>query len=158
MKNESSSSKNIVFGLLLFVLIGGVFYFMIQQLKHRDVYVSINKNIKIIVELAKNDSQQYKGLSDRKSLCQNCGMLFVWPDSDIRNFAMRQMNFPLDIIFIADNKIVKIDSNLFPEGESPENIYSSDVPVNYVLEINGGLTDRYGITVGDEVTFNISEK
>lgn len=158
MENNSAQPKNIIIGLLLLAMIGGLFYFMIGQLKRRETYVALSKNVKITVELAQNDAEQYRGLSDRKSLCQTCGMLFVWTDYDLRTFVMRDMNFPLDIIFIADNKIMKIASNLWPEGNPPQNIYSSDVPVNYVLEINGGLTDRYGIEVGDEVTINIPEK
>ncbi|MEI7619998.1 MAG: DUF192 domain-containing protein [Candidatus Falkowbacteria bacterium] len=158
MGNNSSNLKNVIFGLMIMILIGGLFYFMMQQLRYRETYVSINKNIKITIELAKNEAEQYQGLSNRKSLCQNCGMLFMWDDYDVRNFAMRNMNFPLDIIFITDQKIVKIESNLSPEGAAPQNNYSSDVPVNYVLEINGGLTDRYGIAVGDEVLVNIPKK
>ena len=158
MGNNSSNLKNVIFGLLIMALIGGLFYFMMQQLKFRENYVNINKNIKITVEVAQSNSEQYQGLSDRKSLCQSCGMLFVWDDYSIRDFVMRNMNFPLDIIFIADQKIVKIESNSLPEGPAPQNNYSSDVPVNYVLEINGGLTDRYGIAVGDEVLVNIPKK
>jgi len=155
MNNNSSRPKNIIIGLLLLILIGSLFYFMMDQLKRRATYVAFAKDIKITVELAQNDATQYQGLSDRKSLCQTCGMLFVWPDHEVRHFVMRNMNFPLDIIFISDNKVVKIESNLLSEGSSPQNTYSSDVPVNYVLEINGGLTDRYGIGVGDEVTVNL---
>lgn len=158
MENNPNAPKNIILGIFLLLIISGLFYFMIRQLKHRETYVSLNKNVKISIELAQSDNEKHQGLSDRKSLCQNCGMLFVWPDYDVRDFVMRNMNFPLDIIFIADQKIVKIENNLLPEGETPENIYSSEVPVNYVLEVNGGLTDRYGITVGDEVVISIPEK
>jgi hypothetical protein len=158
MKNNSTNPKIIIFGSLLFILIGVVFYFMMSQLKQRETYVSINKNVKITVELAKTSSEQYQGLSDRESLCQNCGMLFAWPEKGIRDFVMRNMNFPLDIIFIANQKIVKIESNLFPEGDTPQTNYSSEVPVDHVLEVNGGLTDRYGIGVGDEVLVNIPQK
>lgn len=155
MKDNYSPIKTIVTGLILLLIISGLFYFMMNQLKHRETYVAINKNIKITVELAKNSATQYQGLSNRKSLCQNCGMLFAWSDYAQRDFAMRNMNFSLDIIFIADQKIVKIESNLIPEGNSPQTIYTSDVPVNYVLEVNSGLTERYGINVGDEVLVNI---
>jgi uncharacterized membrane protein (UPF0127 family) len=131
---------------------------MNQQLKVRNNYVALDRNIKIKVETATTDSVRYQGLSNRESLCKNCGMLFVWPDKTIRTFVMRNMRFPLDIIFIADDKIVKIDSNLAPEGPNPKEIYESSVPVNYVLEINGGLSDLYGIEVGDEAFISITEK
>jgi len=155
MRNNPNAPKNIILGVIILILIFGLFYFMMRQLKNRETYAIINKNIRISLELAQNDSARYLGLSDRKSLCQNCGMLFVWPDYAIRDFVMRDMNFPLDIIFISDQKIVKIESNLLPEGSNPENIYSSDFPSNYVLEINGGISDRFGIALGDEIIINL---
>ncbi|MFA4942080.1 MAG: DUF192 domain-containing protein [Patescibacteria group bacterium] len=157
MKKIFSDLKNIIFGLMFLILIGTVFYLMIGQLKRQENYVIINKNLKITVELAQNDLERYQGLSNRKSLCQNCGMLFSWPDPEVQYFVMRDMKFPLDIIFIADQKIVKIENNLWPEDDPTIN-YSSDVPVNYALEVNGGLTERYGVSVGDEVIINIQKK
>jgi len=158
LENHSVNPKTVFWGIIFTILISGLFYFMMNQLRQKETYVSLNKNIKITVELAQTEAEQYQGLSGRKSLCQNCGMLFLWSEAAPRDFVMRDMNFPLDIIFIADQKIVKIDGNLLPEkGEALTN-YNSDVPVNYVLEVNGGLTDRYGVEVGDEAIVNIPKK
>jgi len=93
----------------------------------------------------------YRGLSGRPSLCQACGLLFVFPDKEERTFVMRQMNFPLDIIFINDNQIVGIAPNLPPEGETPEKYYKSGEEANRVLEVNGGYCERYGVKVGDQL-------
>ncbi|MDP2944440.1 MAG: DUF192 domain-containing protein, partial [bacterium] len=54
----------------------------------------------IKVEIASTLKQQYRGLSGRKSICADCGMLFNFSDSGVRSFVMRDMEFPLDIIFI----------------------------------------------------------
>ncbi len=156
--NNKSNAKNLLIGLILGGTIVALFLFMNQQLKVRNNYVALDRNIRIKVEAATTDSERYRGLSDRASLCKNCGLLFVWPDKATRTFVMRNMRFPLDIIFIADDRIVKIDSNLTPEGPNPKETYESLVPVNYVLEINGGLTDLYGIEVGDEAFISITEK
>ena len=66
---------------------------------------------------------------------------------------MRNMNFPLDIIFIADEKIVKIYHNLEPEGSDPQKVYSSEGPVDYVVELRGARARDLNLEEGDEITF-----
>lgn len=117
-------------------------------------YVIIN-NEKINIEIADTPESRYQGLSGRKELCDNCGMLFIFPDKQIRTFVMRDMNFPLDMIWINDNKVVKINKNTIPESSNPVMRYSSDVPVNYVLEVNGGFCDKNEIKVRDGVEFDL---
>ncbi len=112
--------------------------------------IKIN-NIKIKIEIADTPELQYQGLSGRESLCENCGMLFKFNDKQERTFVMRDMNFPIDIIWIDDNIIVGINRDLQPEGLDYENYYESSGVVNYVLEVNGGFADRNGIRVGDKV-------
>ena len=67
---------------------------------------------------------------------------------------MRNMNFPLDIIFIKNDTIVEILENLEPEGNDPKAIYSSKQPVNNVLEINAGISKQYGFKIGQKVIFS----
>ena len=82
-------------------------------------------------------------------------MLFVFHDYQKRTFVMRRMHFPLDIIWIKDDKIVNIAKNLPPEGENPDKLYSSSLPINYVLEVNGRFCDENGVEIGDEVEINL---
>lgn len=110
--------------------------------------LKINERI-INIEIASNDKQWYQGLSNRDSLCSDCGMLFDFPFKDKLDFVMRDMKFPLDLIFIEDNKILNIAENLAPEGNVTENIYSSYGEANRVLEVNAGYCNKYGIKVGD---------
>lgn len=115
-----------------------------QQLK-----VKIAKTL-VNVEIADKPDLWYKGLSNHNPICSKCGMLFIFPDKAERTFVMREMRFPLDIIWIDEDKVVKIDKNLPPEGSFPENNYASLAPVNYVLEVNAGLTEKENIKVGDK--------
>jgi hypothetical protein len=63
---------------------------------------------------------------------------------------MKNMNFPLDIIWISENmKIVDISADIAPETY-PQS-FSSKTPASYVLEINAGLTDKYSLKIGDIV-------
>jgi len=108
----------------------------------------------IPVEIAATPAATYRGLSDRPSLAPGCGMLFNFNDKQKQEFVMRDMNFPLDIIFIAAGKIIKIAADLPPEGHNPANIYDSGAPADQVLEVNGGYCREKGINVGDNVLVN----
>ena len=111
------------------------------------------KGISISVMIADEPLEHWKGLSDREAIGAKEGMLFIFKEKQEHIFVMRRMHFPLDIIFIQDNKIVKIFHNLPPEGNNPLNSYSSFYPVNYVLEVNGGFAATHKIKEGDEVEF-----
>ncbi len=116
--------------------------------------VKINDR-EIKVEIADTPESQYKGLSFKENLCVDCGMLFKFSEKSEKTFVMRNMNFPLDIIFIDDEKIVKIEKNLKPEGENPKNFYNSSAPVDYVLEVNAGYVDSHNIKIGDKIIFSL---
>ncbi len=120
-----------------------------------DNYIEINNKKINLIGVADNSDLSYMGLSFRESICENCGMLFPFEEKSEKTFVMRDMLFPLDIIWISDDIIVKIDKNLPPEGSNPKNFYKSETPVNFVLEVNGGFTDDYNIGVGDKVNFNL---
>jgi len=108
---------------------------------------------KFLVELALEPAQQYRGLSERESLAKNRGMLFIFAPPSDETFVMRKMNFPLDIIFIKDHRVVNLYHNLPPEGKDPENSYHSGVPIDAVLEINAGLSRDCRLGVGSEITW-----
>lgn len=121
----------------------------------------VNKNIigingkEIKVEIVDTPKQQYNGLSGRESLCVDCGMLFKFNNKRERTFVMREMKFSLDIIWINGNMIIGIDKNLPPEGADYKNFYKSRAPIDYVLEVNAGFTDKNNIKIGDVVNFSL---
>jgi len=155
MKNHSINK--ILYIILIIFLIGFFTYRAFTNIKHsssiRLPNVVIN-NKAIKVEIAETATEQRQGLSGRTDLCADCGMLFIFPDSQIRKFWMKNMNFPLDIIWIDENKIVNISKNLPPEGASPQESYSSQLPVNNVLEVDAGYFERNQFKIGDEVKYN----
>jgi hypothetical protein len=117
------------------------------ELKEQNLIFKVGEKT-LYLEVATTSAKQYLGLSKRPSLCNDCGMLFAFSSSREREFVMRDMAFPLDIIFISDNKIVKIYENLSPEGSSPVNYYGSTQPINYVLELNAGKASALGFKEG----------
>lgn len=137
--------------LIFFVFFNKISELNIAELKYQDVEI---KGKKIISEVVSEPVEQYRGLSFREDLCANCGMLFVFPDKEERQFVMRNMNFPLDILFIDDDKIINIAADLPPEGSEPVNVYVSGAAVNYVLELPAGFCRENEIVVGDMVKIN----
>ena len=102
--------------------------------------------------IADTPDKQRQGLSGRPSLEQDQGMLFLFDRSLVRSFWMKEMNFPIDIIWIDENKrITGYKQNALPES-FPET-FGSEVPVQYVFEVNAFETSRRGIELGDVVEF-----
>jgi|SRR3990167_3602178 len=110
------------------------------------------KDKKIKVEIADNLELRMKGLSGRGSLCQNCGMLFVFEKPDIYPFWMKEMNFPLDIIWIKNLSIVEIvKSASTPEAAGQVMNYTPNAPADLVLELNAGFCEKHDLKIGDGI-------
>lgn len=104
------------------------------------------------VALAISQSTKQKGLSGWKSLGLNEGMLFVFDKPDEYSFWMKDMNFPIDIIWIAEDlRIVHIKRDARPESY-PE-AYTSPQKARYVLEVASGFSEKNNLETGDSVEF-----
>lgn len=110
----------------------------------------------IEAEVANSPAERAQGFSGRSSLGQGKGMLFVFEEKDVRaQFWMKGMQFSIDIIWIDDGKVVQIDKNVptidpdTPDRNIP--LYTSEKPIDYVLETAAGESERLGIEVGDGV-------
>ncbi|AKM83498.1 hypothetical protein A2422_01330 [Candidatus Woesebacteria bacterium RIFOXYC1_FULL_31_51] len=111
-------------------------------------------NLQIDVELAKTNIERAKGLGGRDKLGENSGMLFVFDDGSKPTFWMKDTKIALDIIWINDKKIIKIDKNVQPEigiEDSKLIRYSAPSSINYVLEVNAGFSDKNKLEIGDSV-------
>ncbi|WP_245545414.1 DUF192 domain-containing protein [Halomicrobium katesii] len=99
--------------------------------------------------IADNSSERITGLSDTDSLAVDEGMLFVFPETGEHAFVMREMSFPLDIVYVAANgTVTRIHHAPVPEGEY-ERRYPGEG--KYVLEVNRGWTNETGVSVGDRL-------
>lgn len=109
------------------------------------------------VRVARSDKDLQIGLSKTASLSENQGMLFVFKTKSKYGFWMRDMKFPIDVIFIDDNKVVDIKKNFKPSSDNniaSLEIYKPKADANYVLEVNEGLADKYNIKEGNKVEFS----
>jgi hypothetical protein len=103
------------------------------------------------IEIAGNEPQRELGLMYRERMADNQGMLFLFDDDAERSFWMKNTIISLDMIFVnAGRKIVTIHKYTTPYCEGS---YTSTRPARYVVEVNAGFADRYGIVVGDQVAW-----
>ena len=108
--------------------------------------------------IADNGSLRYTGLSETDDLPEDRGMLFVYEEEQSLNYVMRNMSFPLDIVFVhANGTIDSVHERRAPNpGENGESIRASGEG-RYVLEVNRGWTDERGVEPGDRVEFDVPE-
>lgn len=110
----------------------------------------------VYAKVASTDEARAKGLGGVKKLNWYDGMLFVFPEKDVQaTFWMKDMIMPIDIIWINDDKIVKIDKNVQPEpNKTDEQLkrYTSKTPIDYVLEVSAGFCDGNNIKVGQTLS------
>ena len=106
-------------------------------------------------DVADTDALRTKGLSGRSGIGSDEAMLFLFDRDGSWPIWMKDMKFPIDIIWInSKNKIVHIERNVEPDGE-PHTQYRSEEPARYVLEVASGQVKQANISVGQSVKFNI---
>ena len=105
---------------------------------------------KIKLELADTEKKREQGLSGRKSMCLDCGMLFVFERKGKYSFWMKNMNFSLDMLWLNGSKIVQIDERV-PYAAGATEVRESSFSIDKVIEINAGRSEELGLKVGDEI-------
>lgn len=106
-----------------------------------------------VVEIADDEAERSQGLMHRQHLPQRAGMLFVYPEPQPASFWMKNTLIPLDILFLDQTGVVTtIHANAIPQDLTP--LPGGD-EVFAVLEINGGLAARYGISIGTEMRHEV---
>jgi len=148
-------SKILVIAGLACLPLAGIFYFLSAKTNVPLPRATVN-NHTFRLEIASSPAQRELGLSNRKSLPEDSGMLFLFEKPALHSFWMKDMHFSLDIIFIKDDTIVSIAENVPPpdgKGNLPNYLPAS--PVNKVLEINGGLAKKLNIKKGDRITIDL---
>ena len=101
------------------------------------------------VESALNAKDQEHGLMNRKHMGDDAGMLFVFESESFRSFWMKDTLIPLDILFINKRGVI----GHIHRHATPNDLTSipSQMPTMYALEINGGMSAKLGINIGDKV-------
>jgi len=106
------------------------------------------------VTIARSEKEHEIGLSGTKSLDRNQGMMFLFNNPGYYSFWMKDMKFPIDIIFINNDQIVTIYNDA-PIIKGQENLiaYPPTQMADKVLEIQAGLSKKYSFKIGDKVKY-----
>lgn len=107
----------------------------------------------IWLELADTDEKQALGLGGREAIGDDEGMLFVFPQSDAYGVWMKDMRFPLDIIWLEpsstdEHQLVVLDMRESVAIETYPVVFYPSAPALYVLELKGGFAQKNGMHVG----------
>lgn len=113
--------------------------------------LTIAGRVTLNVELARSVLEKTRGLSNRPQLADGQGMLFVYEAPQPVGIWMKDMRFPLDILWVRDGRIVKIQKAAPPlRPGGPEPVYTATADL--VLEVPAGYADRAKVRLGDDVT------
>lgn len=119
---------------------------------------------------ADNSALRQKGLGGREAILSDEGMLFAFDTSDYHGIWMKDMMFPLDIIWMDEWKprtdadktqknaegksrlvVVDVKENVSP-ATFPE-VFTPKSPASYVLETRAGFARENGVKIGEEISF-----
>jgi uncharacterized protein len=105
---------------------------------------------KLSVEIVSSEVDRARGLSGRDSISDQEGMLFVFEETSKHCFWMKGMKFPIDIIWLDESwKVVHVAASVPPE--SYPSSFCPEKPARYVLEVQTGLTEKTGVSVGSQL-------
>jgi len=120
------------------------------------------------LEPALDDSKRIPGLGGREHIDADGGMIFAFPNLAERSFIMRNCPIPIDIVFVGDTgRVVTMYAMSVetPKGESEGDWdyemrlkrYPSRFPVRFALEFAGGRLEELGVSVGDQILFDVED-
>src|SRR5487761_1173663 len=133
------------FALLILVVCIGIFFVTTRVFGRQSSGETLRVNGReFSLEVAATQQARKLGLGNRALLPKNHGMLFVFSQAAVECFWMKDMYFPIDIIWIdASKKVVHIEPNVspssYPHSSCPNN------PTKYVIELNAGAAKSAGI-------------
>lgn len=89
------------------------------------------------LEIADSERERSQWLMHRETLCQKCGMIFIFPDKKPLSFWMKNTLIPLDIYFYdTDGQLIDIVKNMRPEHETSEPMRYTSLAARYAIEVN----------------------
>jgi uncharacterized membrane protein (UPF0127 family) len=149
----------IFISLLAVCILGAVFIF--GQKTESSFYPPLKysesgelNNVPLKLAVADTDEERKNGLSGQTELKGEQGLLFIFTHVDRHGIWMKDMNFPIDILWLDENKqVISIRESFSPES-FPEVAYPS-VPASFVLELSSGFAAEHKISIGDELLFSL---
>jgi len=139
-----------VFGIVAVLSYSVTFSLSHQKMKSTQI---IFKNVSVVIQVSDTVFLRAQGLSGRKELKDGEGMWFDFgrevPPSSL-GFWMKEMNFPIDIIWVSGGLNVTFIKQNALSSSYPE-VFSPSLAGRYVLEVPAGFSQKYGVSIGDTV-------
>ena len=153
LRKDAFSTILIILSLALIVIVGAGMVYRLAE-THSTLYVGDGV---FKVRVATTDAERLRGLSGTESLAADQGMLFDFETSAKWSIWMKDMNYPIDVIWLDANKrVVHIVKNMPPE--SYQDTFTPEKPARYVLEVAAGTVERKAIGIGDTARFELADE
>ncbi|MFZ2149773.1 MAG: DUF192 domain-containing protein [Minisyncoccia bacterium] len=142
----------IVFLVIIFVIGFFVINYTTRTYRPANIKMVTLAEKAVVVDVALSNEKLQKGLSGREGLGEDEGMLFVFENPGRYPFWMKDMNFPIDIIWIGEDlKVVYVKDNATP-GSYPES-FDPGIDAKYVLEVVAGFSEKNNLKPGNVAVF-----
>lgn len=121
------------------------------------LYAEIGNEI-YLLEVADTWKKRQQGLSDREKLGRNMGMIFIFEQPSNYDFWMQRMLFPLDFIWVREDRVVDLRERVPPPTETAGklNTFSAKEQTDKVIELYAGEIKNSGVQVGDLINFTLA--
>lgn len=166
VKQNFWSGRNIIFAVVVIGVIVAAYFLFLRKSSNEPKWVKegevtfLNKDekkliSKIEVEVANNPTERMQGLMYRSQMDEDKGMLFIFDNLEMQSFWMKNTIMPLDIMFIDSKGVINtIHKHTTPYSEKS---LPSKQKSQFVVEVNGGYSDRHGIKEGDLIEYKIGQ-
>lgn len=149
-KIKSAPKNNVLLFAAGFILLLSLV--IIGQIKSEDKITIRTGNNYLAAETADTEEERERGLSGRESLDDNNVMLFVFERLARYGIWMKDMKFPIDIVWLdADKNIVDVMNEVSPDTY-PE-IFHPNSEAKYVIEMSAGNAKKLGLQVGQSLSW-----
>ncbi len=151
-------NKNFFFFVCLCVFLCGTYFFYSRNVAQKNISEVVYKKIEIIFEnnqkyvfdIADTPSLQERGLSYRKTLNPQTGMIFIFDRPAPYQFWMKDMNFPIDIVWLdTEGIVIHIEHSVAPS--TYPTLFGPSKSARYVLEFLSGNAHKLGLQLGYKV-------
>lgn len=152
MPKEQQSSVPKGFLILIIAFFVGILAVMYQRFTWSDVTIKVGGH-EAHVLVADTVEKVYRGLGKREQIPHD-GMMFLFGRYGQHGIVMREMYFPIDILWIGDGVVVDMAMNVQPEPGRSEKELTKYLPreeANIVIELPAGWLEEHQIEIGDSV-------
>lgn len=157
-KSNKSFQKNLLFPLLVLIIVLGGGVFFANRISHvagslesstfpHNFEIVLNSRA-ITAEVMRTPEELQRGLSGRETIGVNEGMWFDFGFENQWGIWMKDMKFPIDIVWFDKNlEIIFIARDIAPE--TYPKVFTPERTASYVLELHAGAVEKFGLRVGD---------